>query len=626
MKKFLLFPAFALLLTGCVNDKSDNDLNGSDYGDPVRSFLSVSLVSPHAMISRDEVTSSTTPPTFVDGYPSENAINKVRFFFFDANGDPAEVNKQGSTNEYLSYIDWIPNESDIQKPTDNQYPVEKIAVANLGINQPPKVSEPPALILVVINPTGDVNQDFSTNPSLSTLRGYVKDYYTGLTDNNFVMSNSVYADNIGRIDATPLSSDNFQLTPEDAALPKNQLVVYVERVLARIDLSIVIEGGIENPQTADSNNKLYMYPTKSKDYTVNGSITKNEGSGNEETIPSQDSFPIYVQFLGWNVTSVPSASRLIKDINPNWNENLFEDTKIIPWNDLTYHRSYWAINPQISEFNYQFGNFNGDPDPQHSNYFPANSNPMPAPSTDQSSPFVTAYMQENAAINDSDATDQDSGSGAETPNKVILAAQLVNVNGDPITLVHWANRYYTENGVLLAVANSLNLYRKTTNESNTTFTRISPEYLQIVAADQVAGLNSKDTPQYYVFVQLTKAGEEIIWFNGNSEDATQLNLTQANNYILDRVNYMYMWKDGFTYYYFDIRHLGTEGNPGYFGVVRNHLYKANITKVQGLGTPVYNPDEVIYPEIPGYDDSVISAQIQVLQWRVVTQDYDLIWP
>lgn len=83
-----------------------------------------------------------------------------------------------------------------------------------------------------------------------------------------------------------------------------------------------------------------------------------------------------------------------------------------------------------------------------------------------------------------------------------------------------------------------------------------------------------------------------------------------------------VWKDGYTYYYFDINHFGDK-----IGVVRNHIYDADIQTLAGLGTPVYNPDEIIYPEKPvDTDDSFIAARINILSWRVVNSDININWP
>ena len=80
-----------------------------------------------------------------------------------------------------------------------------------------------------------------------------------------------------------------------------------------------------------------------------------------------------------------------------------------------------------------------------------------------------------------------------------------------------------------------------------------------------------------------------------------------------------------TYYYTDLRHLGTEVTKGLYGVVRNHIYDVNVQSVVGLGTPVYNPDEVIVPQKPGEDETYIAAKINILSWRIVNNDVDLVW-
>lgn len=96
-----------------------------------------------------------------------------------------------------------------------------------------------------------------------------------------------------------------------------------------------------------------------------------------------------------------------------------------------------------------------------------------------------------------------------------------------------------------------------------------------------------------------------------------INGNLANKDIVDRA---LVWNSGMTYYYKEIMHLN-----GHNGVVRNHIYGVNVQKIAGLGTPVYNPDEIIYPETPEENDHYIAAQINILSWRLVNEDYELVW-
>ena len=81
--------------------------------------------------------------------------------------------------------------------------------------------------------------------------------------------------------------------------------------------------------------------------------------------------------------------------------------------------------------------------------------------------------------------------------------------------------------------------------------------------------------------------------------------------------------EGKAYYYVPVRHLGTAGTLGEYGVVRNHFYKITLNGIKGFGTPVYNPDKVIDPTVPSYDNTFLAARVQVLQWRIVNQNVSL---
>ena len=82
-------------------------------------------------------------------------------------------------------------------------------------------------------------------------------------------------------------------------------------------------------------------------------------------------------------------------------------------------------------------------------------------------------------------------------------------------------------------------------------------------------------------------------------------------------------KGGRAYYYVPIKHLGNPGEVAEYGIVRNHFYKITLTGITGFGTPVYDPDKVVKPAVPTYQDTYLAARVQVLQWRVVNQNASL---
>ena len=85
-----------------------------------------------------------------------------------------------------------------------------------------------------------------------------------------------------------------------------------------------------------------------------------------------------------------------------------------------------------------------------------------------------------------------------------------------------------------------------------------------------------------------------------------------------------VYKSGMTYYYTDIKHLGKPDTTTGYGVVRNHVYKVNITSVSGYGTPYYDGDiKYIEPAKPKDIVTFVAAQVYILSWRVVSDGYDV---
>lgn len=132
---------------------------------------------------------------------------------------------------------------------------------------------------------------------------------------------------------------------------------------------------------------------------------------------------------------------------------------------------------------------------------------------------------------------------------------------------------------------------------------------------------------------LSENGEAKQWFLKTGENeytpmpgANQAEIAKAvNDYIFDRINHVRVWEGGQTYYFFDVKHLGAGNSVGEYGIVRNHIYRTTVNSIEGLGTPVYDPDQVIIPEQNEYDESIVTADIKILQWRVVESSYDIKW-
>lgn len=614
MKKSSIYlSALALLMTGCSSEEPI--VNNPDEGqpEPASSFVTICMMS-----------SPTTPlgraddGVYENGTLDENNVQRVRFYFFDGAGAPFGVHRNTASQTYDSYIDWYPTDSDIDgtgtpegsNSLVQDETVEKILTATLGINLAGTTK--PAEVLAVINPSQDVlnlsnslSDDQKINgPSLSDIRGVVSDYLTGMNTKSFVMSNSVYLEDSDIVYTTKLKDEqgdtNFAQNPEDAAA--NPVIIYVERVLARFDLGLgdkFIEGAKKI-----GNDNIYLA----------GNIEVNDStSGNNSYTDAQ----IYVKLLGWNVTRTTSQSRLIKEISDEWGTNILGTG--MPWNTSDFHRSFWAINPDPetnSDFNFRFGTFGKTVDAATDNFNPAQALGFPT----EANKYVSTYMQENAAPYSEPSSSQPNCS------QVIVAAQLVDINGDPLTLTEWGYKKYTLTGLKNQLAKVLSNLCSVKDEGTTkVYTPIKPEQITFQYTDPL-GEESNDK-NYWVYAVLTPEAADLDWQVGTDGNGTALSTTEAVNlYIRDMVNHVMIWNGGMTYYYFNIRHLGmAEANSGYFGVVRNHIYRSTITSINGLGVPVYDPGQIIIPEASAPDDFIIAAELRVLQWRVVSQNYELKW-
>ena len=183
--------------------------------------------------------------------------------------------------------------------------------------------------------------------------------------------------------------------------------------------------------------------------------------------------------------------------------------------------------------------------------------------------------------------------------------------------MNWYGKdYIGEDDLLTVVANSLK-HTYFTSADGSTFTGLAPDEIKCVDR------NVTDAKAYEVYFQLSDIGATKTWYkyeNGNYSAVT----TDALNAALAAVQPALVYKNGMTYYWTDIKHLGNSGSTAEFGIVRNHVYKVNITDITGYGTPVYDgTSDFITLEKPEDLVTYVSAQINILSWRVVANDYQL---
>ena len=591
MKKLFLWATALVMMASCSQDEITNpDGNKPTGGVSETHYLTVNIVAGNESTrasNEDEdgyEANGSEYGKYEDGTETENEVNSVRFYFFDENKDAAKVVKKGE-NDFINYYDWNP-EDDTNLGSDHANSVEKILSAVIVINTKKGEGDKlPASIVAVINPTDAVKAEIGTLDELNKIATNFN------VTNGFVMSNSIYAKDTDTEKPATFEEVSVagHLYPDAEAAKANPVSIYVERVLAKVSVNVDPEA---TAITIGENEKIYST-------TTTGETTLVEGE------------KVYVKFLGWNVTATADKSYLMKHIDPTWDENLFGAGN--PWN-WEGHRSFWAINP--AEIKSQYGPFVETEDNK--------TNVAQAIKVG-----AHTYLHENAASTPFDYV--------VAPSQVIVAAQLVDEYGKSFEVAEYAGqRYKGKESVLKLIANAANIYKRTEEESTGnngeptyTYTKISFDEITFItasAADEEEEGTLSKSGRYFVYAVINEEvfdGEmptfclKVSGEGDNAKFKEYESIDDVNQNLHD-LGHAKVWDTGYTYYYFNIRHLSNNPEaPGYYGVVRNHVYKNTIKAVSGLGTPVYDPDEVIIPETPEDDDTFIAAQIKILSWRIV---------
>lgn len=576
-----LFGAFCAVGMMASCSSSDDVVGGETTPDGIANgqnlYLSVSVMSANegtrATEVGDPVDDDGNKADYEKGTGKENDVTNAYFYFYNADGSAANVVKQGDT--YVNYY----NSPTTAEKEDGMPNVEMLLDVTVVINTE-KGDLITDKIVAVLNADKALTKQDGTGMSLSELSEIVNDYSFDRNDNKFVMSSSVYSSSGNGSGVKKMEVDNIQsfFKTSDTEAKKTPVDIYVERVLAKVSVGAQMTVGADDI-TVDNETLYYTGQTTDK-------------SADEDK-------RVYVKFLGWNIATETEKSYLFKNIDPKWTD---KQLGITNWTWPDYFRSFRAMNP--AGMTYINRNYN-------------DALMFKVGGVDQKGDMVYnedkdinyTYVQENASKNTTDGT----VAAPEKPTKILVASQLVDKTGKPIEIAEWRGIRSDVNGVLITMANFSGVYYQ---KDENTRALITPEMIRFA-----------DDASYAVLVDDAESNTFYL-----SRDAAETADIEAVNKQLKELGNAKVWKDGKTYYYTDIRHLGkiTQDGKGQdvpsvgaYGVVRNHSYQVVINSVTGLGTPVYNPDDVIDPEQPKDEESYLAARIKVLSWRVVKSTVDL---
>lgn len=586
MKIFKLFPlaCAALMMSAC---SSDNDIEGGSTnpaGDA--QYLAVNIVNVG--------TTPTRATDYVNGTDDENKISNVRFYFFHDDGSPyVLVNTTETTTD--GDVNWLEQRPPISitSPTPaGQGTVDKVTEAVLVIQG--KSAAAPATMVAIINPEtlNDATLNNKGTVTLSELRDSKFDtqFYklNAGTNEDFVMTNSVYREGGNTICPTLVSG---HLEESDTEARNNPVNIYVERVAAKVsakvDNTTVPTGSTTNPWAlGDGTN--WETDKYGMEVGTFGTSTK-----------------IYAVIEGWGVADENSKAMLEKQIDATWNDG---NLGITTWNTADYHRSFWeTMKPAVGTDIYTKANHSFN---QYTNKI----------ATDFSNITYTLPNTTQSTVSDV--------YNGNNLTKFLVAATLRYKDGTT-----WKNadicRYRGieymggEEKLKAIVAATYNKYY--TKNTAGGYEPLAASDIKFEYARSVANASAKKVEDCQMVPTLVDATKEYYTKTVSSTGTSYTKVTDNNSVVKDIEMYPADIRvNGKTYYYVPIRHLGAATtDPAYYGVVRNHYYQVNLQSLKGFGSSVYNPDREIKPVIPEEVTSYLAAKINVLQWRVVSQNVNL---
>lgn len=565
MKKFRVLSsvlASALMMT-VMSCSSSDDLNGGGADANDKSYLAIRINNVGS------VAGSRATGEYENGTADENHIESVRFYFFNSDGTPYMLKKNGQSTG----VNWL-EKTDELNTTDKQNPnVSMISNPLLVIEGNTGAS--PAAMIAVINPNSldedKLGEGAKTLDAVKRTSVYSQFHTTDYK--NFVMSNSVYVDN-GVEKCASIVTGYVAKTADDA---RNKPVdLYVERVVAKVQ------------------------PTIDASYTAAGSRKWEKINGKDAIkVGVYGTNDIYAVVDGWGVADENGKAELVKQVDTSWND---DNLGINVWTSKDYHRCFWTSSVAFAAGTGAEGNV-----------------PVNHSWNDYSSRSLTtcAYTLPNApTVVDTDPYDS-------YLTKMVLATHLVYKDGTDYKNAeicrYRGQQYLHVEDVKKEVANNFAEYYIKKGENRTKL-----QVSDIEFTTKATGINIKD---YEVVATLrTLATDESLQKKtGTTEEASSYtDVTKEALQASMNTEPAQIRTEGKAYYFIPIRHLGTDPKKvGYYGIVRNHVYSINIQNMFGFGTPVYDPAKTIDPTIPSSDATYLAARINVLSWRVVKNNADL---
>lgn len=558
---------------------------------------------------------TTTDPGYEYGTTDEHTVKNAYFYFYDAegvfvcegsawNGGTASENTSPNGN-----IEFKSNTVVVLKGlSEKNYPKYMVTV----LNRPDGLSA-----------SGSVPQ--SLDDMVKKLASGTGDGITTTIENTqyFVMSTTSFnhddADGLsGKYFVTEVKDKNFSLAPiPDPEKIPNPVTVYVERLAAKVTLRI---DESLTPVTITGKTGNY-YKVKA---TVAGEGNDDDANASGNQIAAED---LYVRLLGWKLNATAKSSYIVKNINESWkNEENNSDVGFI-WNKPSDYRSFWGKSFNYGVDTYTYPTTAKNYETSKTNY-PLNYVSLSSDLKDVGTGY--AYCAEN--------TNTSAIVSANFPSAVtsiLLKAEVCDAQGNTLDLVRFNGVLFKKDSFVQYILNVMNAKGQWNVYKRTSAAGATPETYQQLGTDDVELVNIANGEVKVQLKSDVKSGDLYSESNGayspiTDKDSFDTNLsTECTNG--NAIGY----KGGLMYYNIPIEHLNNSANTenegktvipeAKYGVVRNHHYQVTINKLENIGHGIFDPNEVIVPGDSDDDKKTyyVGANINILSWKIVSQDVDL---
>lgn len=609
----------------------------------------------------------TTDPSFDSGTATENDVQSIYLVFYDADGNriastPALKNLESTTTGLPEHQNAL-----------------YTGVVQIDLLEGQTT---PSYVLAFINPVNysDIGGT-SAAEDLSTLTNVEKATRASLiaeggTDGLFAMSNSVYYDTDGnKVMATPIVEGQIFSTKEEAEDAIKQdpsaafVDIYVERYAAKVNFSVAPDN-IQEITMSNITGDSYKIKFVPEVWAVNANeeesfVTKNFfaqlGDNNEFDFTKPATYQQMNDILKPWFWNSPEKNRSYWGQSPNYylasyprvSDDISDKEGWVPGNKGDYKLKYYSYEEMktnagdgLSKLARNIDAATGKSAALYarentvsgSSLHAAHADPFASPKAAIASIVMVGSYQ--VSVNDGDYANYNGNfyvTGNEENYMFFTEDQM--------------KKYFINNFLKMAKdedGTPFFSYKDLTSVADADF--IDPDYKEYFTITHPSKevRNGIVLDSRYVSLQFKPEaiGKVYIKKGDNYEALTAENINENNYQLLTMAGTAFGFNGGKAYYNIPIQHLGyyrsdnanqnvsggannadefdwTKTKSGDFGLVRNHFYTIEATKISGLGNAIPNPEEPIVPPVDP-EQYWIGARIVVLNWAVVpTQSVEL---